>query len=205
MSNVVLNPPGATKTVPRYWETRKEMMYYKYIDVLVRAFAADARSLIDVGARNTPVAEAFDWIPERAALDLWAPYHSPRVRGIQADFLLYVPERRFDFALCLQVLEHIPAAPQFARHLFEVAEHVLVSVPYQWRQGSNPHHVHDPVSLEKLVGWMGRPPSYDVVVTEPLSKTRRLIAYFPSPASKFSLAAVRDRLIQGPRGAEPAP
>jgi hypothetical protein len=184
-------PAPPSNANPDYWEQRKHMMYYKYIDVLVRTLAAGARSLIDVGSKRTPLIEAFDWIPRRDALDIVQPYCSSHVRGIKADFLTYGPAERYDFALCLQVLEHIPDAAAFARHLFEVADNVLISVPFMWPEGATAHHVHDPVSLEKLFAWTGRTPSYDVVVAEPLGRSR-LIAYFHAPHSTFSLKALRE-------------
>ena len=177
-----------------YWAARRHLMYYKYIDVLVRSFADHARSILDVGSADTPMIEEFDWISHRVSLDLVKPYKSENVHGIRADFLAYVPEQRYDFALCLQVLEHIPDVTRFARHLFEVAENVLVSVPYMWTGKGTPGHVHDPVSRENLLEWMGRKPDYEIIVTEPISGVRRLIAYFHSPPKDFSRKAALDRL-----------
>ena len=77
-----------------YWEKRKNLMYYKYVDILVRAFGAHARSVIDVGSWNTPLLEEFDWIPERHAMDLREPYQSGNVRGTKADFLTFSPAER---------------------------------------------------------------------------------------------------------------
>lgn len=199
MDDATLTIPNEPVAPAEYWETRKDMMYYKYIRVLVRAFAADARSLIDVGSRNTPLVEEFDWIPRRVALDLGRVYRSENVEGIQCDFLTYVPEQRYDFALCFQVLEHIPDVSRFARHLLQVADSVLVSVPFMWRKGGNPYHVHDPVSLENVIEWMGRKPNYHIIVTEPFAKNQRLIAYFHTRTSTFSLAAVRERVRNGYR------
>ena len=179
-----------------YWEKRKDLIYYKYVDVLVRAFGAHARSVIDVGSRDTPLLEEFDWIQQRDALDLERPYRSGNVRGIKADFLTFSPAERYNLALCLQVLEHVPDPTRFARHLFEVAENVLVSVPFMWDEGAK-GHIHDPVSREKLVAWMGRQPSYEVLVSEPLTRegrSQRLIAYYHSEEQKFSLGAARRRL-----------
>lgn len=197
--------PEPTAATSSYWQQRQQMMYYRYIDVLVRAMAADARSMIDVGSSNTPVIEWFDWIHRRDALDLREPYASENVRGIKANFITYVPEERYDFATCLQVLEHVPDVTPFARHLLEVAESVLVSVPFMWPKGRTVSHVHDPVSLENLIDWMGREPQYHVLVTEPLSSVTRLIAYFHSPSSKFSMKAARERLFsaQGAVGVRP--
>jgi hypothetical protein len=184
-----------------YWERRQHLMYYKYVDVLVRVFGAHARSVIDVGSRDTRLLEEFDWIPERHALDISEPYQSRNVRGIKADFLTFSPAERYDLALCLQVLEHVPDPTGFAQHLFEVAENVLVSVPFMWDEGAK-SHIHDPVSREKLVAWTGREPSYEILVSEPLhtiGTSRRLIAYYHSKGQEFSLPAAR-RQFRAVRG-----
>lgn len=174
-----------------YWAKRRGMMYYQYVRMLAFPLAAEARSLIDVGSHSTSLAEEFDWIPERVALDLGTPYSSDSVRGIQADFLHFRPARRYDFALCLQVLEHVPQAGDFARKLLAVADRVLVSVPYNWRKGQCKQHCQDPVDEAKLAGWFGREPTYSVVVEEPFQKTksRRLIAYFHKEDNDFNVNA----------------
>jgi SAM-dependent methyltransferase len=186
--------PGKAGGRGNYWARRREMMYYRYVLVLAGQFAREARSLIDVGSHQTSIAEELDWIPERAALDRGAPYASERVRGIQADFLTFEPERRFDFALCLQVLEHVPDAPAFARKLLAVADRVLVSVPYKWPAGTHPEHCQDPVDARKLARWFGREPDHQLVVTEPFGSVRsgrRLIAYFHDPRETFELKRYR--------------
>jgi hypothetical protein len=179
-----VRPPRRTG----YWKRRRDLMYYRYVFALAERLAAPARSLIDVGSNTTSLAEELDWIPERVALDISNPYASEAVRGVRADFLAFEPEARFDFALCLQVLEHIPDATAFARKLQEVAERVLVSVPYQWPAGACDRHCQDPVDETKLAGWFGRAPDYQIIVQEPLRRGpvgRRLIAYFHTPGERF--------------------
>ena len=167
----------------QYWSRRSSMMYYKYIDVLVKAFAYQAESIIDIGSANTRYIESFDWIPHKFTLDIKNPYRSPNVTAIETDFLTYAPEQKFDFVICLQVLEHIPQVEEFARKLFTLAERVLISVPYMWPKGSDPTHIHDPVDEEKIKQWTNREPSYSIIVEEPLripSKgiSRRLLCYY---------------------------
>jgi hypothetical protein len=176
-----------------YWNTRQDMMYYKYIDFLVRAFAANAKNLIDIGTANTAYIENFDWISEKYALDIKNPYSSPNVKSIEIDFLQYNPERKFDFLTCLQVLEHIPKVESFAKKLFEISDKVLISVPYLWPQGSEEEHLHDPIDLEKLTSWVGREPSYYIIVEEPLrdpriGKSRRLICYYQNEKINYGKA-----------------
>jgi hypothetical protein len=178
-----------------YWRKRQGMFYYRYLDLIVRGVAADCKSMIDVGSHSTALIENFNWVEERVALDIRKPYSSEKVRGIETDFLQFQPEKRFDIALCCQVLEHIPDAGAFARHLFEVGKRVLISVPYLWPKGASKHHIHDPVDLEKLTRWTGREPAYHIVVQEPLglgAKGRRLIAYYPAPDDVFSVKAARN-------------
>jgi hypothetical protein len=184
-----------------YWGKRSRMIYYRYLDLIVRGVAGNCHSLIDVGSHNTSFIEAFHWIEELVALDIRAPHTSERVRGIEMDFFKYQPEKRYDLALCCEVLEHIPDAGAFAKHLFDVADRVLISVPYRWPQGSSKHHIHDPVDLKKLVGWTEREPAYHIVVEEPLcttGKCRRLIAYFPAKDDNFSMKAARDAIRMSP-------
>ena len=177
-----------------YWKRRQEMMYYQYVLDIAGPLAAGARSLIDVGSHGTSMAEAFDWIPERVALDLREPYSSPAVTGIKADFFAFAPERRYDMALCLQVLEHVPDAKGFARKLLQVADRVLVSVPYNWPKNRNRFHCQDPVDEKKLAAWFGREPDYTIVVAEPFREdaiARRLIAYFHVPGERFDVKRYR--------------
>jgi Sulfotransferase domain len=193
-------PAPGSKDQDGYWRKRKGMMYYEYIRTLATPLARGAKSLIDVGSHSTSIAEEFDWIPERVALDLRTPYASETVRGIKADFLRFTPERRYDFALCLQVLEHVPEAGAFARKLLAVADRVLVSVPYRWPEGQCKFHCQDPVDEAKLAGWFGREPDYQIIVEEPFrerDKSRRLIAYFHSPGEKLDLKRYRNRAPRG--------
>jgi hypothetical protein len=183
------------------------MMYYKYVLEIAGRLAGSAQSLIDVGSNRTSIAEAFHWIPRRHALDLRQAYSSAQVVGIQGDFLEFQPEDRYDFAICLQVLEHVPEAGRFARKLQAVADRVLVSVPYKWPEGACRHHCQDPVDEAKLAGWFGREPNYRIVVEEPFRPNghgRRLIAYFHTPGQPFRLRDFR-RERGRPRIPRPAP
>ena len=190
-----LSPSLPRKRAP-YWRKRREMMYYRYVLELARELARDAQSLIDVGSHQTSIAEEFDWVSNRVALDLNQPYCSETVRGIQADFLTFEPEQRYDFALCLQVLEHVPDAAAFARKLLQDSDRVLVSVPYKWPAGTHSDHCHDPVNERKLARWFGRQPDYKLIVHEPFRSERtgrRLIAYFHTSGETFDLARYRQK------------
>ena len=177
-----------------YWERRTHLMYYQYVDFMVRALAKDAKSLIDVGSADAQYIENFDWIAQRNTLDLRNAYSSETVESIEMDFFDFEPEEKYDFATCLQVLEHIPDAKSFARKLFEIADRVLISVPYYWEKGRTKSHVHDPVDMDKLLDWTGREPDYYIVVKEPLLNhhyNRRLISYYHPKGEKLEPAKAR--------------
>lgn len=163
-----------------YWNKRKNLYYYKYVITIINILASDSKSIIDVGSRNTPLLEEFDWIPKRVTIDKELPYKSNNVYGLKADFLTIQPKNKYDFAVCLQVLEHIENVEKFTKHLFNIADNVLISVPYKWPKNSSKFHIHDPVDLTKLYAWTNRKPNYHIVVTEPFSgpSGRRLIAFY---------------------------
>lgn len=161
---------------------------------MVRGIGYNARSIIDIGSHDTAYLEWFNWIPKRDALDIEKPYSSKKVRGIKYDFFGFEVNEKYDLALCLQVLEHVPAAELFAQRLFRIAEAVLISVPYKWPQGVCKQHIHDPVDIDKLKCWTQREADYQIVVTEPLSLSpmrNRLIAYYHPPDQEFCLNEIR--------------
>ena len=184
-----------TKKRESYWKRRSHLMYYQYLDQMVRVLAKEANSMIDIGSSNIPIIESFDWVPYRYALDLNQPYESNTVKGIKEDFLSHNPQEKYDFALCLQVLEHIPDVHEFALKLFDIAHHVIISVPYKW---DPPHrtHVHDPVDFDKLYDWTGRKPTYHIVISELFSKRQRLLCYYHPHKDKLKLKYLREDLKQ---------
>jgi len=180
-----------------YWAHRMDMMYYHYVDYIVRTVAREARSLIDVGTANCPYLELFDWIPERISFDIEPPYSSEAVTGLQGDFLTHDFARRFDVATCLQVLEHVPDPGPFGRRLLGLADIVIVSVPHRWPPTAADEHLHDPIDSAKLRGWMGRRPNYEVVVQEPFRSRvgQRLIAlYHSDPGRGFGRKDFKERV-----------
>jgi len=188
------DPIGAKKP---YAGRRKHLVYYAYIERILAGLASDAKSLIDIGTRDAPYMEDLHWIPERICLDKTDVYRSPNVVSIEADFFTYEPGRKFDFATCFQVLEHIEDAAGFAQKLLTLSDRVLISVPYLWPEDATPFHVHDPVDLDKVRTWFGRDPDYSVIVEEPLypdGKGRRVICYYDQSGSAVNLAATRTRM-----------
>ena len=135
-----------------------------------------------------------DWIPDRYVLDFAVRDAGDGITPIEADFLTWEPERQFDVATCLQVLEHLDNPVPFCEKLKKIARHLIVSVPYKWL-GNAPGHVQDPVDEQKLLGWMQLRPNNSQVVYEPF-REGRLIAYYnleSGPAARFDPTSVRLR------------
>jgi hypothetical protein len=166
-----------------YWGERYDLMYYNYVRYFVRVIGAKAKSLIDIGSNGAEYVTWFPWIPDVTSLDLNRPYSGDGVASIKADFFKWVPERQYDLALCLQVLEHLDRPAEFLHKVLEISRKAIISVPYQWPEGASKYHVQDPIDLEKFVGWAGVKPNYYQIVTEPFkdiysNSASRLIAYF---------------------------
>lgn len=175
---------------PSYWAKRRQLMYINYVAQFVCGFGRDARSILDVGPNGTPMVDLFDWIPTRHTVDLWAPYQSDTATGFKADFIKFNAPQRYDLALCLQVLEHIPDVELFTRKLFEVADHVIISVPYQWDAGRVADHVNDPIDKPKLRSWTGRRPTQYAIVSEAFKsqrRSRRLVCYYAPEGRRIRL------------------
>jgi hypothetical protein len=164
-----------------YWQGRSDMLYYKYVDYVVRVIGAKSESIIDVGSGGCPYLEWFDWIDEKVSIDIRAPYSSERVQAITANILDYKFVKKYDLCMCLQVLEHVADPEPFARRLFEMSDTVIISVPYKWPEGKTQGHAQDPVDEEKLEQWVGRKPNFLAIVQEPLLSDRfgrRLLAVY---------------------------
>ena len=145
-----------------YYNKRKEMNYYKAILDIVKSMRYN--NILDVGARRSPVLEALPAGKERVSLDRIAVHAQPGIRHIVADFLKWMPDKKYDIVLCLQVLEHLDDPATFVKRLFQAGETVILSVPYRWKKGKCKYHVQDPVTLAKVVEWVGKKPAeYEIV------------------------------------------
>lgn len=184
----------------RYWERRKDLLYYQVVRILADGLSEGAGSVLDVGSHGSPYLEWFEHVPVRTSLDLVEAYQAPGVTSIVSDFLVWTPDRRYDLVLCLQVLEHVPDARAFARQLLASGRIVIISVPYRWRPGKSKNHVQDPVTMSKIVGWFGRKPNYAHIVVEPGMGTERLVCVFEEDPTPWTSLAVR----AGKRGFKPA-
>lgn len=159
-----------------YWKRRQHMQYYREVIRLARAHAPDARTVLDVGARDTPVVVQLDWIASRTAIDYEVAPDLPGVTGIKGDFLEFQPERPFDLVICLQVLEHLDDPHRFAQKLFDTGHTVIISVPYQWPAGFCLQHPQDPIDEEKLLRWTERAPIDQAIVVD--DRLSRFIGVF---------------------------
>jgi hypothetical protein len=177
----------------RYWERRRDLLYYQVARILATGLATDADSVLDVGSHGAPYLEWFEDVPHRTSLDLVEPYRAPGIESITSDFLTWVPDRRYDLVMCFQVLEHVPDARSFARKLLATGRIIVISVPYRWRAGASRNHVQDPVTMRKLVGWFGRRPDFTQLVREPKQGTERLVCVFDEQPRPWTSLAHRKR------------
>jgi hypothetical protein len=166
-----------------YWTARKRSVYLYVARAICEKYAPQATSVIDIGSHATPTLE---WHRPHAkklvSLDLVKPYAAEGVESLTQDFLDYAPSERFELATCLQVLEHVPRAEEFAKRLLEVAKVLVVSVPYNWPEGNCKYHIHDPVNEDKMLEWFGREPDFSYVARE-LNNVHRLIQVYKQKAS----------------------
>ncbi|MEL7301267.1 MAG: methyltransferase domain-containing protein [Pseudomonadota bacterium] len=185
-----------------YWRDRSDLLYYRYIEYILRVVGRDAKSLLDVGSGNSPYLEWFDWIEDRRSVDIRVPYSSDNVQGIKGDIHKLSFDKTFDLCTCFQVLEHVPDAAAFARRLQELSETLIISVPFKWPENWTKGHIHDPVDYEKLTGWMGRKANYKMVVREPFRRNQhqRLIAiYDRDPDRRFGRPDIDQRIRRDQR------
>lgn len=164
----------------RYWEERKDFIYYKVVKVLLDALSADAKSMLDVGSSGCPYLDWFPAIPIKTSLDIENPHFAEGVVSITEDYLTWQPDRQYDVVTCMQVLEHVRPARAFARKLLASGKIVVASVPYKWPKGVNKDHVHDPVDEFKMYDWFGRRPNYEYICREMKSDVSRLIHVYDS-------------------------
>ena len=177
---VEMDEAGAAKA-EAYYESRKGMNYYQTVLAVVNSLSY--RTILDVGSRRSPVLEALPPSKERVTLDRLAVHSPAGIRHVVADFTTWVPDKRYELVLCLQVLEHLEQPAEFLQKLFATGNDVIVSVPYRWKRGFCKYHVQDPVTLSKVVGWAGgrKPVAYWIVED---NKLKRLICLYRGATSR---------------------
>jgi 2-polyprenyl-3-methyl-5-hydroxy-6-metoxy-1,4-benzoquinol methylase len=161
---------------PSYWDTRRDLRYYREVVQLARAHVPAGGSVLDVGANETEVLERLDWFERRVALDADEIPERAGVEIVVGDFNEFEPEAEFDLVLCLQVLEHLDRPAPFARKLLAAGGTAIISVPHEWPGWVTEEHVQDPVDESKLRGWTGRDP-IETSIVEDLGMERLIAVY----------------------------
>ena len=137
-----------------------------------------SESIIDIGGwAGSFVSRTL--IDEKVCLDLETKVEcNDDVRNIIHDFLTWEPDKEYDIVICMQTLEHISDEEVgiFARKLFEVSKHVLISVPYMWKKGQSSNHLQDPVNEEKIYEWTEKRPTKTHISTD--KNMQRIICYY---------------------------
>jgi hypothetical protein len=159
-----------------YWEHRKKYHYYAEVICLAKKFAPFALSVIDVGSRDVPLVTELNWIPNKWAIDLDITPQFPGVRGINGDFLNFIPSNPFDLVLCLQVLEHLEQPEIFTQKLLRSGKTIIISVPFEWPKEFCKWHKQDPIDEKKLFSWTHFPSKEKLIIED--AGLSRLIAVF---------------------------
>jgi len=152
------------------------MKYYK--EIIKIASNMDASSIIDIGNGGCPYVSEFG-VSDVTTLDYANVYSNDYTKSIVVDFMEWNPSRRYDLACCFQVLEHIKDPKPFAQKLFEVADTIMISVPYKWPNTgpySEPTHCQDPIDEDKIFLWMGKNPSFSIIATENVRNRKKSIS-----------------------------
>jgi hypothetical protein len=160
--------------VNTYYKKRKEFHYYKQVKSMLSKHTFS--SIIDVGSRKSPVMEKIEGNVYKAMLDIKPIEPIPGIHMITADFYTWTPDRKYDVALCLQVLEHLDKPKEFVKKLFETAPYVLISVPYKWPKGSCKYHLQDPIDEKKIFSWTEKTPIEKHIITD--NGKRRMICLY---------------------------
>ena len=179
-----------------YWESRQEILYYQVVRILTQAISQGAESLIDVGSAGCPYLEWYGHVPYRTSIDLRRPYEAAGVQSLVGNFLDWTPDRKYDVATCLQVLEHVAKAREFAQKLLATAAVVVISVPYKWPHGHTKSHVQDPVDERKMLGWFDREPNFSYIVNELKAPVQRLVCVYDSFATPWDSLNKRASLLK---------
>ncbi|WP_019962201.1 methyltransferase domain-containing protein [Woodsholea maritima] len=186
---------SSTKKGSGYWAGRSESIYLYSVRQLVEGLGKDCKTMVDIGSAGCPYLDWFDWIPQKTSLDMARPYRGEGIKSVQADFMQWESNEVYDIGTCLQVLEHVPLAEEFAQKLLQRCKILVVSVPYKWKFGRNNTHVHDPVDEEKMRSWFGRRPNFSVMISEVKSDAPRLIQVYEQDWDKhWASLKQRERL-----------
>lgn len=165
----------------KYYDDRKDFLYYKKCIDILQELSSYNKSIIDVGGWKGDFIKNLHFFNDRTVTDLHKkPSNFPsNVKFISGDFTKINFNRKYDIVTCMQVLEHIPhnKIHQFTQKLFNLGKTVIISIPYKWDKNFCKYHIHDPVDEYKLYKWTKKVPSKLYLVREN-NKTERLIAIY---------------------------
>jgi hypothetical protein len=135
----------------------------------------DRATLLDVGCRDTPVAQWGQFI-RRYSVDYLDRPPLKDVMAFKKDFLSWKPPEHFSVITCCQVLEHLGDAelPLFVSKMKAISDYMIITVPFMWSKGDEEGHKQDPISKEKFHGMIGKIPVEEIIVLD--GKRARLCA-----------------------------
>lgn len=161
--------------VNKYYEERKEYIYYKKVNDILSKLQFN--SIIDVGGRKSPILEKLGNSIYKSLLDISKiDGGNGNINHITANFYKWVPDRKYDVVLCLQVLEHLDKPAEFAQKLFNTGKKVIISLPYKWPKGFCIYHVQDPVDEKLIKEWTNREPIESYIVED--NGVKRIICVY---------------------------
>lgn len=159
-----------------YWTARKELLMYKIVKIIVDKIGKNAKSIIDIGSSECQYIDWFDQIPIRVALDKTSAYKSSTCVGVDEDFLTWTPDRRYDVALCLQVLDRLKNPKTFIRKMQSCAKAIVISI-------SAPDDIETTAQMNAFYeanyqAAFGRKPNFIYLAREFISDSSRIIMVF---------------------------
>jgi len=141
-----------------FYEQRKGEEYYTVVKRLID-YEGPLDSIIDIGCWDSPVA-TWGEFNHRYTVD---PRVRPVISGVTPivapwpDARSMLPCDKIDVTVCLQTLEHILYATEFADAMLDITRVVaIISVPWKWPKGACEYHVQDPVDEHVMRRITGR-------------------------------------------------
>ena len=159
-----------------YWLKRMHLNYYKRVIQLAQDFGKNSKSAIDIGSQKTPILEYLPNIKDRTALDKSCFPGLKDITNIKQDFFDFNPPKKYDLALCLQVLEHVNDPKKFLQKIFSISKLSIISVPYKWSTGTK-YHIHNMIDESIIFKWANKSPIYSEIVEEKEGIKRIILVY----------------------------
>jgi len=176
-----------------YQAEREKYRYFRSTWCALKFAGGRAKTIVDVGSAFPPFLRSVDWIPERLVVSPYFPGDEnpcgtedscttwPGIAINVADFYRWRGGHSYDIVLCSQVLEHVDDPSTFLRKLLQTGSHIVVSVPYLWKDYHLQFHKSHYVSIRDVRRWAGKHERAYSVISEPSASTgfsRRVILLF---------------------------